>query len=101
GVIGYLAYEFGRFTEPPRAIRLHTPRVPLAVVRRYDPVLVLDRTRGQWALACGTPRSARSPWLERLAGLPPTWSGPLARGPLRPLAPRDRALDAIRDVLAY
>ena len=99
GVIGWLAYEFGRFTEPPRRIEPPRPALPLAVLRRYDAVLAFDRSRGQWALASRT--SSRAPWLERLAVPPPVWSGPLARAPLAPVVPREKMLDAIARVHKY
>ncbi|HJQ83636.1 MAG TPA: hypothetical protein VKA21_06150, partial [Candidatus Binatia bacterium] len=46
GVVGWLAYELGRFTEPPRAVQPPVPDVPLAVLRRHDPVLIHDPGRG-------------------------------------------------------
>src|SRR5262249_49832291 len=100
GVVGYLAYEFGRFTEPLRHIAARTSALPLAVLRRHDPVLVFERNRGQWALACRTPSSARAPWLERLPGAPPAGPRSLARGPLVPVVERGRVLDAMARVLA-
>src|SRR6266850_3832128 len=101
GVVGYLAYELGRFTEPPRDRGVPAPDVPLAVLSRYDPILVYDRSRAQYGLACADPASARAPWLERLAAPIPTWSGPLAGGRLAPLVSRDRYLAAARRVLDY
>jgi para-aminobenzoate synthetase component 1 len=99
GVIGWLAYEFGRFTEPPRRSAPRRPAVPLAVLRRYDALLVFDRNRAQWALASRT--SSRAPWLERLAAPPPVWSGPLARAPLAPVVPRERMLAALARIREY
>jgi para-aminobenzoate synthetase component 1 len=101
GVVGYLAYEFGRFTEPPRAGDPAAPDVPLALLARYDPVLIYDRTRAQYALVCREPASARAPWLERLAAPAPAWKGPLATAPLAPLLARERYLAAVRRILDY
>ena len=103
GVVGYLAYELGRFTEAPRNLtaRRPEPDTPLAVLARYDPILVYDRSRAHYALACGTPDAARAPWLERLAAPAPAWNGPLGRGPLTPRLPRERYLAAVRRILAY
>src|SRR5689334_15130071 len=96
GVIGWLAYEFGRFTEPPRRIAPGRAAVPLAVLRRYDAVLAFDHTRAQWTL-CGP----SAPWLERLAAPPPVWSGPLARAPLGPIVAREKMLAALARVREY
>ena len=101
GVVGYLAYELGRFTEPPRDGAVAAPDVPLAVLSRYDPILVYDRSRAQYGLACTDPASARAPWLERLAAPVPTWTGPIAAGRLEPLLSRERYLAAVRRVLDY
>jgi para-aminobenzoate synthetase component 1 len=68
GVVGYLAYEAGRGTAP-RA-RRHACPVPLAVLRRYDPLLVFDQTARQWSVLASDPARARSPWLERLTDPP-------------------------------
>jgi para-aminobenzoate synthetase component 1 len=40
-------------------------------------------------------------WLERLAAAPPRWAGPLSRGSLEALLPRERYLAAVRRILAY
>ena len=101
GAVGYLAYELGRFTEPARDGPVPVPDAPLAVLSRYDPVLAYDPGRGQYALVCSEPASARVPWLERLAAPAPVWSGPLARAPLAPLLPRDGYLVAARRILDY
>ena len=75
GAVGYLAYEFGRFTEPGRGGEAPAPEVPLAVLSRYDPVLAYDRSRAQYTLVCAQPASARVAWLERLAAPAPAWDG--------------------------
>jgi para-aminobenzoate synthetase component 1 len=100
GVVGYLAYELGRLIEP------HTgptpaPSVPLAVLARYDPVLLYDRRRAQYTLVCAEASSARAPWLERLTDPVPTWPGDIAAGPLGPRWPRERYLAAVHRVLDY
>src|SRR5581483_1548670 len=63
-VVGYLAYELGRFTEPPRDGAWRAPDVPLAVLARYDPVLAYRR--GQYELVSVDPARGRPRWLERL-----------------------------------
>ena len=105
GVVGWLGYELGRCIEPVRALERSTePDGPLAVLARYDPMLVYDRTRGQYALVCADPVSARAPWLKRLSA---PWHGPeaiassLASAPLAPLLPRGRYLAAVRRILDY
>ena len=100
GVIGYLAYEVGRFSEP-RLRDGPTLDLPLAVLSRYDPILVYERARAQYTLACATAESARAAWLERLAVPAPVWEGPLAAAPLAALLSRDCYLTAVRRVLDY
>ena len=99
GVVGYLAYELGRVTEP--AGTCVPTAEPLAVLARYDPILVYDRTRGQYALACREGNAARAPWLERLTAPAPTWRGALAGAPLAPRLPRERHLAAVQRILDY
>jgi para-aminobenzoate synthetase component 1 len=101
GVVGYLAYELGRFIEPPRDGAGPAPDAPLAVLTRYDPVLVYDRSRAQYGLACTDPASARAPWLERLAAAVPRWDGPLAAGRLAPRLSAARYVAALRRILDY
>ena len=100
GVVGYLAYELGRFTEP-HAGPTPAPSVPLAVLARYDPVLLYDRRRMQYALVCAGASSARAPWLERLTAPVATWPGEVAAGPLAPRWSRVRYLAAAHRVLDY
>jgi len=99
-VVGYLAYELGRFGEA-RLRDGPAGDLPLAVLSRYDPVLVYERARAQYTLVCATAESARAPWLERLAAPVPVWEGPLATAPLAPLLARDCYLAAVRRVLDY
>jgi para-aminobenzoate synthetase component 1 len=101
GAIGYLAYELGRFTDPPRDGAVPVPDVPLAVLSRYDPIVVYDRVRAQYALACADPTSARAPWLERLAGPLPRSDGAIPAGRLAPRLAAERYLAAARRVLDY
>jgi para-aminobenzoate synthetase component 1 len=99
-VVGYFGYELGRFTEPVAATA--RAAMPLAVLRRYDPMLVYDRQRGQYGLACADAAAARAPWLGRLAE--PTRAarqGPLASAPLAPAWSAARYLAAAERVLAY
>src|SRR5437867_11857217 len=63
--VGYLAYEFGRFTEPGRGGEAPAPEVPLAVLSRYDPVLAYDRSRAQYTPVCTQPASVRLAWPAR------------------------------------
>jgi para-aminobenzoate synthetase component 1 len=101
GAVGYLAYELGRFTEPRRDGVDAIPDVPLAVLARYDPIVVYDRARAQWMLACVEAGSARASWLERLAGPVPRWHAPLAAGRLAPRFEPERHVGGIRRVLDY
>ena len=98
-VVAYLAYELGRYTEPIAAP--HAADLPLAVLRRYDPVLVLDRVRAQYALLCTDPAVAQAPWLARVTEPVIAWDGPLGRAPLAPASPRARYLDAVAHILDY
>jgi len=102
-VVGYLSYELGRFVEPPRepAGSLPPPHLPLAILARYDALLVHERGRGQYTLVCDAERGGEEAWLERLAAAPPHWEGPLSRDPLEALLPRERYLAAVRRILAY
>ncbi|HZP40655.1 MAG TPA: anthranilate synthase component I family protein [Candidatus Binatia bacterium] len=100
GVVGWLAYELGAFSEPAAGVA-RPGAAPLAVLARPDPLLVFDRTRGQWALASVDPAAPRAPWLERLSAPVPEWTRPLAAGPL--VARREPAghRGAVRRILDY
>src|SRR5438128_7361226 len=100
GVVGCLGYELGRLIEPPRDGIVRGSELPLAVLRRYDPLLAYDRSRGQYALLSAHTHAARAPWLERLAAPAPPWDGPLG-GPLAPLVPAARYRDAFARILGY
>jgi para-aminobenzoate synthetase component I len=96
GVIACLAYELGT-----RIV----PGVPepasdtLAVLRRYDPLLVFDRRLGRYSLV-GT-RDAAPAWLDRLAVPVAPWQGALAVGDLRAGFERDAYRAAVDRILAY
>jgi len=98
-VVGYLAYELGRFTEPPRDGAWRAPDVPLAVLARYDPVLAYRR--GQYELVSVDPARGRPRWLERL-GTPVSGAAePFASGPLIADVPRNDYLAAATRILDY
>ena len=99
GVVACLTYELG-VGMAPRPIH-HAPVDPLAVLRRYDPVLVLDRRRSAYALVGSGPSAMRAPWLERLARPAPGWHGPLGTAPLAATMAAERYRSAVRDILAY
>jgi para-aminobenzoate synthetase component I len=108
GVVGWLAYELGRATEPAGAGAAAPGEGPLAALARYDPLLVYDRTRASYLLVCADPGAANAPWLERLAAPIPTWSGGAAGGPLVAELPAswhggavERILDWLRAGDAY
>jgi len=99
GVVAGLTYELG-VALAPRAIP-HRAVAPLAVLRRYDPLLVHDRRRGQWMLLTRDPAAARAPWLERLSRPAPQWHGPLGAAPLAASLPAERHRAAVQRILAY
>jgi len=100
GVVGCLGYELGRVIEPPRDGFTPRGELPLAILRRYDPIVAYDRSRRQYALLCADPGAARAPWLERLAAPVPAWDGPLG-GPLVPLLPPARYRESVERILEY
>jgi para-aminobenzoate synthetase component 1 len=106
GVLACFAYELGAHTVPgprgagPDAVAaVRTTAAPLAVLRRYDPLLVYDRRRGTWSLIGGAPERAR--WLHRLATPSTPWRGPLATRELVPGFDRDAYRTAIARIHAY
>ena len=100
GVVGYLAYELGRFTTRAR-VPAREASVPLAVLRRYDPLLAYDRTRRQYHLVSADPGGPRAAWLERLTVPAPAWSGELATAPLAALWSADEYRSAVARVHAH
>ena len=98
--VGHLAYELGHAIEP--AVGPCPAGVgPLAVLAHHDPLLVYDRSRGQWLVASATPSRARAPWLERLATSPPIWKGTLGAAALAPVLPPSWHRAAVERVLSY
>src|SRR5262249_28318761 len=86
GVVAALAYECGRAQ---------------AVLRRYDPLLVWDHRRAQYALLTIDPSRARPAWLERVATPAAPSGAPLGAAPLAPLVSADRYRAAVERILAY
>src|SRR5262245_25785533 len=80
GVVACLAYELGVEVAPRRIPHRNTGA--LAVLRRYDPLLVYDRRRDQYAVLALHSAAARASWLERLSGAPPHFDGALGAAPL-------------------
>ena len=103
GAVGYLAYELGQFTAWPthRRSSWSARDVPLAVLARYDPLLVYERSRGQYALLCDRPGSATAAWLARLSASPSRTEGPLATSGLATPWSVDGYDAAVRRTLAY
>ena len=99
GVIGYLAYELGARLARPTLDRL--PVEPLAVLRRYDPILVFDRLRRQFSLLHLDERRPRPAWLDRLATRVTLPRAPLAAARLAPALPADVHLARVRRILDY
>jgi para-aminobenzoate synthetase component 1 len=71
----------------------------LAVLRRYDPLLVFDHRHERWALVGSGP--AAPPWMERLDTAPLLPAGPLAADELRATFARDGYRSAIARIHAY
>ena len=97
GVVGCFAYELGGWTVPgcaPCAVD-----GPLAVLRRYDPMLVFDHGTRTWTLV-GTGDCA-APWLARARDAVPAWNGPLSSGELRATLDRDAYRAAIARIHDY
>src|SRR5262249_16044367 len=99
GVVACLSYELGVVISP----RSISPRGagPLAVLRRYDPLLVSDRRRSQYAVLAHDPSGARAPWLERVSDAAPRFDGALGAAPLAAAMSATRYRDAVRRILAY
>jgi para-aminobenzoate synthetase component 1 len=96
GVVAALTYELGvRIAARPLP---DAPRGPLAVLRRYDPLLVFDRTRGTWSLLTTGAGPAGVPWLDRLSAPGPAWYGPLGASPLEAAWPAARWIDGVRRI---
>jgi para-aminobenzoate synthetase component 1 len=96
GVVACLAYELGAHVATGRTP--HGTDGPLAVLRRYDPLLAFDHRDRTWR------RIGResAPWLSRAQEAPPTWMGPLGAGDLTASLDRvayHRAVATIREYL--
>jgi len=100
GVVACLGYALGELIEPPRDGITTAGDGPLAVLRRYDPLLAYDHTRRQYTLLCAASGARRAPWLERLAAPAPSWDGPVG-GPLAALMSAARYREAVARILAY
>src|SRR5262245_55005523 len=74
GVVACLAYELGAWLVP--GVPRRATGESLAVLRRYDPLLVFEHRRRTWTLVGST--SATPAWLERLDAPIPTWDRALA-----------------------
>jgi para-aminobenzoate synthetase component 1 len=99
GAVGFLGYELGSRVH---GIPAAPGKLPLAVLGHYDPILVWDCSRQQYALVCRDADSARAGWLERLAAPPPAPSvGPIAYGPLAALVTPERHRASVRRILDY
>jgi para-aminobenzoate synthetase component 1 len=96
GLVVALAYELGAWTVP--GLRRPTTGL-LAVVRRYDPLLVFEHRRARWSLVGST--SAAPRWLERLGAPAHVPAGPLASEELRAGFTRDAYRRAIARIQAY
>ena len=96
GVVGCFAYELGAAAVP--GLARSAASGPLAVLRRYDPLLVFDHRRGEY-MVVGT-RTAPA-WLERLAAPTPVWDGALAATELRAAFDREAYRAAIARIHAY
>jgi aminodeoxychorismate synthase component I len=99
GVVACLTYELG-VRLAPRRIAHGTPG-PLVVLRRYDPLLVHDRRRGQWTLLTSVRGGKRPAWLERLARPAPVAPARFGAAPLAAAMPAARYRAAVRRILDY
>jgi len=99
GVVACLSYELGVEVAPRRIPHWNTGA--LAVLRRYDPLLVYDQRRAQYALLALEPAAARARWLERLSGAAPHVEGVLGAAPLAAAMSTACYHAAVRRILAY
>src|SRR5262245_13131871 len=99
GVVACLSYELGVRLAPRRIA--HGVVGPLAVLRRYDPLLVHDRRRGQWTLLTSVRGGNRPAWLERLARPAPALPARFGGAPLMAAMPPERYRAAVRRILDY
>jgi anthranilate/para-aminobenzoate synthase component I len=85
GVVGCLAYELGAWTVPGLAPAARDG--PLAVLRRYDPVLAFDHRRATWTLIGSSDRDAA--WLARCDAPAAAATGRSRRASSARVRPRD------------
>jgi len=95
GTVACLTYELGAHVVP--GLRPGRAAGPLAVLRRYDPLLVCD-AHGAWTLVGSS--DATPAWLDRLRATP-SWEGPLGDGELVAGFDRDAYRATIARILAY
>jgi para-aminobenzoate synthetase component 1 len=96
GVVACLGYELGAWTVP--GLRRPSAGV-LAVLRRYDPLLVFEHRRARWTIVGSTP--ALPHWIDRVGTPPILPAGPLATDELRAGFARDDYRNAIARIHAY
>ncbi len=101
-VVGVLAYELGQVIEA-RPAAAPRGNVPLAVLARYDTLLVYDHRRTQYLLVSAREDTAPVPWLDHLiARAPDVREGPLwAASPLIPLLSHEHYLRAVARISDY
>jgi aminodeoxychorismate synthase component I len=99
GIVACLTYELGVEVAPRRIP--HAGAGMLAVLRRYDPLLVYDRRRAQYAVLALGSGATRARWLERLSEAPPHFERGLGASPLVAAMSAARYRDAVRRILAY
>ena len=97
GVIACLAYELGASTVP--GLRLPPIATPVAILRRYDPLLVFEHRERRWTVVGS--HGAAPDWLERITGPIPGWRGPLAEQELVAGFHREAYRAAIARIHAY
>ena len=98
GIAACLTYELG-VRLAPRPIQFRTGTA-LAVLRRYDPLLIFDHRRAQWSLL-GHTSGTHPGWFERLSRAAPSWRGPIGAAPLAAAMSATRYHDAVRRILDY
>ncbi len=99
GVVACLTYELGVEVAPRRIP--HAGAGMLAVARRYDPLLVYDRRRAQYAVLALGPAATRARWLERVSEAPPHFERALGATPLAAAMSAARYREAVARILAY